>query len=75
MYALVKCTLLKFWDADNIFPCLHEAIEFLHFKVRTFRFYLPSSKLIILPAECIVFSLLYFFCSVGFLDVYTDLNR
>lgn len=26
MYALVKCTLLKFWDANNIFPCLHEAI-------------------------------------------------
>lgn len=52
MYALVKCTLLKFWNANNIFPCLHEAIEFLHFKVRTFRFYL----------QCTVFKIDNFAC-------------
>lgn len=74
MYVFVKCIFLKFWDVNNIFLCLYEVIEFLYFKVCIFRFYLLFLKLIILFVECIVFLLLYFFCLVGFLDVYIDLN-
>lgn len=37
----------------------------LKFAHSDFIYNVPSSKLIILPAECIVFSLLYFFLLLG----------